>query len=113
MTKLKKTLIATAIATAVASYSSVAFAGLGGDLKGDPPRCGVLHQRIFRSGSNFKKPPQDEAEARRMTIQERTKKYSNGIDLVKIRIKQTNNFKGNFGIGKSEYELQQMKKNGN
>lgn len=113
MTKLKKTLIATAIATAVAGFSSSALAGLGGDLKGDPPRCGVLHKRIFRSGANFKKPAQNPAEARRMTIQERTKKYSNGVDLVKIRIKQTNNFKGNFGIGKSEYELQQMKKNGN
>lgn len=109
MTKLKKTLIATAIATVFASYSPLVLAGFGSN----PPRCGVLHKRIFRSGANFKKPAQNPAEARRMTIQERTKKYSNGVDLVKIRIKQTNNFKGNFGIGKSEYELQQMKKNGN
>ena len=106
MTKLKKTLIATAIATVFASYSPLVLAGFGSN----PPRCGVLHKRIFRSGANFKKPAQNPAEARRMTIQERTKKYSNGVDLVKLRIKQTNNFKGNFGVGKSEYELQQMKK---
>ena len=106
MTKLKKTLVATAIATVFASFSSATLAGF----HTNPPRAGLLHTYIFMGVPGFKKPPVDASKGRRMRVDERTKRYSNNIDLVKIRAKQTFNFKGNYGIGKSEYQLQQMKK---
>ena len=111
MTKLKKTLIATAIATVLTSFSSATLAGVHTTPSAaNPPRAGVLHPYIFMGVPGFKKLPVDSSKGRRMRVDERTKRYSNNIDLVKIRAKQTFNFKGNFGKGKSEYQLQQMKK---